>query len=387
MKFLPLIFKNAFRKKTRTLLTLGSIVLPLLVICLMGTFLKALEAPDPRTAHGSFRLVVRHRVSLASILPTTYEEKVRQLPGVEAVSDFNFFGGQYRDAGARNSFPRVFVDPETFLKVFDDAEIVEGSSRAWRQDRTGCVVGTNLAARYGWKLGDRVVLVGDTFPMTLELTIRAVYYLENGTSATLFFDRRIIDERFPSFKGSASTIWIKAKDAAASERLGPVIDAMFENSPYPTKTETENVFRNGMVSMLGNVKLLMTSIGAVIVFVILLIAGNTMAMAARERITEIAVFRTLGFQRSTILALVLGESVFIALAGGVFGILLFMVAVPPLRHQLMLTPMLPLAATFRVYPEVLTLAFALAVGIGVLAGLVPALRSASRSIADGLRQV
>jgi putative ABC transport system permease protein len=387
MKFLPLIFKNAFRKKTRTLLTLGSIVLPLLVICLMGTFLKALEAPDPRTAHGSFRLVVRHRVSLASILPTTYEEKVRKLPGVEAVSDFNFFGGQYRDAGARNSFPRVFVDPETFLKVFDDAEIVEGSSRAWRQDRTGCVVGTNLAARYGWKLGDRVVLVGDTFPMTLELTIRAVYYLENGTSATLFFDRRIIDERFPSFKGSASTIWIKAKDAAASERLGPVIDAMFENSPYPTKTETENAFRNGMVSMLGNVKLLMTSIGAVIVFVILLIAGNTMAMAARERITEIAVFRTLGFQRSTILALVLGESVFIALAGGVFGILLFMVAVPPLRHQLMLTPMLPLAATFRVYPEVLTLAFALAVGIGVLAGLVPALRSASRSIADGLRQV
>jgi putative ABC transport system permease protein len=223
--------------------------------------------------------------------------------------------------------------------------------------------------------------------MTLELTIRAVYYLENGTSATLFFDRRIIDERFPSFKGSASTIWIKAKDAAASERLGPVIDAMFENSPYPTKTETENAFRNGMVSMLGNVKLLMTSIGAVIVFVILLIAGNTMAMAARERITEIAVFRTLGFQRSTILALVLGESVFIALAGGVFGILLFMVAVPPLRHQLMLTPMLPLAATFRVYPEVLTLAFALAFGIGVLAGLVPALRSASRSIADGLRQV
>ena len=387
MKFLPLILKNAFRKKTRTLLTIGSIVLPLLVICLMGTFLKALEVPDPKTTHGSFRLVVRHRVSLTSGLPAAYEEKVRKLPGVEAVSNFNFFGGRYRDGGARNIFIRFAVDPETFLKVFDDAEIVEGSTRDWLQDRTGCLVGANLAAKYGWKLGDRVVLVGDIFPMTLELTIRAIYYLENGTSATLFFDRRIIDERFPSFKGSASTIWIKAKDAAASERLGPVIDAMFENSPYPVKTETENAFRNGMVSMLGNVKLLMTSIGAVIVFVILLIAGNTMAMAARERITEIAVFRTLGFQRSTILALVLGESVFIALAGGVFGILLFMVAVPPLRHQLMLTPMLPLAATFRVYPEVLTLAFALAVGIGVLAGLVPALRSASRSIADGLRQV
>ena len=387
MKLLPLILKNAFRKKTRTLLTVGSIVLPLLVICLMGTFLKALEAPDPKVTRGSFRLVVRHRVSLVTSLPTAYEEKIRQLPGVEAVSDFNFFFGRYRDGGARNMFMRAAVDPEILLSVFDDAEIVEGSARDWRQDRTGCIVGKNLVAKYGWKLGDRVVLVGDVFPMTLELTIRGVYYLENGTSATLFFDRRILDERFPSFKGSATTIWIKAKDAAASDRLGPMVDALFENSPYPTKTETENAFKNGMVSMLGNVKLLMTAIGAIIVLVILLIAANTMAMAARERITEIAVFRTLGFQKSTILALVLGESVLIALAAGVFGILLFVAAEPSLKRLLLLSPMSTLAATFRVYPAVVTLAFALAVGIGVLAGLVPALRAASRSIVDGLRQV
>jgi putative ABC transport system permease protein len=387
VKLLPLVFKNAFRKKTRTLLTIGSIVLPLLVICLMGTFLKALEAPDPKLTRGSFRLVVRHRVSLMTSLPTAYEDKIRQLPGVEAVSDFNFFFGRYRDGGARNMFMRAAVDPEILLKVFDDAEIVEGSARDWREDRTGCIVGKNLVAKYGWKLGDRVVLVGDVFPVTLELTIRGVYYLENGTSATLFFDRRILDERFPSFKGSATTIWIKTKDAAASERLGPMIDALFENSPYPTKTETENAFRNGMVSMLGNVKLLMTAIGAIIVLVILLIAGNTMAMTARERITEIAVFRTLGFQKSTILALVLGESVLIALAAGVFGILVFVTAEPSLKRLLLLSPMSSLAATFRVYPGVVTLAFALAVGIGVLAGIVPALRAASRSIVDGLRQV
>ena len=184
MKFLSLIFKNAFRKKTRTLLTIGSIVLPLLVICLMGTFLKALEAPDPRASRGSFRLVVRHRVSIMSTLPTAFEERVRQLPGVAAVSDFTFFSGQYRDKSARNFFARAAVDPETLLKVFDDAEIVEGSARDWRVDRTGCIVGKNLAAKYGWKVGDRVVLVGDVFPTTLELTIRGVYYLENGTSAT-----------------------------------------------------------------------------------------------------------------------------------------------------------------------------------------------------------
>lgn len=387
MKLLPLVFKNVFRKKSRTLLTVGSIVLPLLVICLMGTFLKALEAPDPRTSRGSFRLVVRHRVSMLSMLPTADEERIRQLPGVAAVSDFSFFFGRYREGGAQNAFMRAAVDPETILSVFDDAEIVAGSARDWRQDRTGCLVGANLAAKYGWKVGDRAVLVGDVFPTTLELTIRGIYFLQNGTSATLFFDRRLLDERFPYFKGQASTLWIKAKDAAAAERLGPLIDSMFENSPNPTKTETENAFRNGMVSMLGNVKLLLTSIGAIIVLVILLIAGNTMAMTARERITEIAVFRTLGFTRATILALVLGESVLIALAGGAAGILIFVAGEPALRRQLLQTPMASLAATFHIYPQVLALAFALAVGIGVLAGLVPAFRSASRSIADGLRQV
>jgi putative ABC transport system permease protein len=387
VKFFPYVFKNVFRKKTRTLLTVGSIVLPLLVICLMGTFLKALEAPDPKTTHGSFRLVVRHRVSLTTILPAAYEDKVRQLPGVEAASNFNFFGGRYRDGGARNVFIRFAVDPETFLKVFDDAEIVEGSAAEWLKDRTGCIVGTNLAAKYGWKLGDRVVLVGDIFPMTLELTIRAIYHLENGTSASLFFNRKPIDEKFPSFKGSVFTIWLKAKDAAAADRLGPAIDALFENSPFPTKTEAENVFRNGFVSMLGNVKFLMTSIGAIISLVILLIAGNTMAMAARERVTEIAVLRTLGFSRPKILGLVLGESVLIGLAGGIIGILVFVAAEPSLRRQLMLTPMSSLAGAMRVYPQILTLAFVLAVGVGLFAGIVPALRSASRSIVDGLRQV
>src|SRR5712692_606784 len=131
MKFFPYVLKNLFRKKTRTLLTVGSIILPLLVICTMGTFLRALEAPDPKTTHGSFRLVVRHRVSLTSSMPMAYEEKVRQLPGVEAASNFNFFGGKYRDGGARNVFIRFAVDPETFLKVFDDATIIEGSAQNW----------------------------------------------------------------------------------------------------------------------------------------------------------------------------------------------------------------------------------------------------------------
>ncbi len=387
MRFFPLIFKNILRKRTRTALTIASIVLPLLVICLMGTFLKALDSPGSGATRGMFRLVVRHKVSLTNTLPKAYEEKIRQLPGVLAATNFNWFGGKYIDASARNIFIRFSVEPESFLQVFDDAEIVAGSVKDWLSDRTGALVGTNLAAKYGWKVGDRVVLQGDIFPINLELTIRALYTLPTGSSATLFFDRKYIDEAFPSFKGQVFTVWIKAKDAAAAERLPKQIDAMFENSPYPTKTETEKEFQNGFVSMLGNVKLLITSIGAIIVFVILLIAANTMSMAARERVTEIAVLRTLGFTRPKILGLILGESFVIALFGGLLGVLLFVAAEPSLKRQLMLTPMSSLVASMHVYPAILAFAFAVAAGVGLVAGIVPAVRSSTRSIADGLRQV
>ncbi|MFI5180509.1 MAG: ABC transporter permease [Thermoanaerobaculia bacterium] len=387
MRFLPLVLKNVLRKKTRTALTVASIVLPLLVICLMGTFLRALDAPGSGATRGMFRLVVRHKVSLTNMLPKAYEEKIRQLPGVVAATDFNWFGGKYRDGGARNVFVRFSVEPESFLAVFDDAEIVAGSVKEWLSDRTGALVGTNLAAKYGWKLGDRVVLVGDIFPMNLELTIRAFYTLQTGSSATLFFDRKYIDEAFPSFKGQVFTVWIKAKDAAVAARLPKEIDALFENSPYPTKTETEKEFQNGFVSMLGNVKLLMTSIGAVIVLVTLLIAGNTMAMTARERITEIAVLRTLGYPRPLILGMILGESLVIALFGGLLGVLLFVAAEPSLKRQLMMTPMSSLAALMHADPAILAFAFTIAVGVGLVAGIVPAVRSSTRSIAEGLRQV
>jgi putative ABC transport system permease protein len=387
VKFLPLVLRNVFRKKTRTALTVASIVLPLIVICMMGTFLRALNAPGSGATRGMFRLVVRHRVSLTSMLPLAYQEKIRQLPGVVAATNFNWFGGKYIDSSAKNVFVRFSVEPESFLKVFDDARIVAGSVQDWLSDRTGALVGTNLAAKYGWKVGDRVVLQGDIFPINLELTIRALYTLPTGSSASLFFDRKYIDEAFPSFKGQLFTVWIKAKDAEAAERLPKQIDAMFENSPYPTKTETEKEFQNGFISMLGNVKLLMTSIGTIIVLVVLLIAANTMAMAARERIPEIAVLRTLGFTRPTILGLILAESLVISIFGGLLGILLFVAAEPSMKHQLMMTPMSTLAATMHVDPAILALAFAVAVGVGMVAGIVPAVRSSTRSIADGLRQV
>jgi putative ABC transport system permease protein len=387
MKFLPLIFKNAFRKKTRTLLMIGSIVLPLLVICIMGTFLRALERPDPGATRGMFRLAVRHKVSLTNFFPRAYIEKIRPLDGVLAITELNWFGGTYIDSSPRNVFPRFAVVPESFLQVFDDATILQGSTGDWLTDRAGCIVGKNLVDKFGWKIGDKVVLKGNMFPVTLELTIRAIYQLPDGNAAALHFNRKYLDEALPPFQGLVGMAWVKARDGEAATRLADQIDRMFENSPYPTKTESEKAFQTSFVAMLGNVKLLVTGIAAVIVFVILLIAANTMAMAARERVTEIAVLRTLGFSKATVLGLVLSESFVIALFGGLLGIGLFVLVEPSMKRELMNSPMVTLAAGMRVFPEILALAFGVSVLIGLLAGVVPAIRSAQRSIVDGLRQV
>jgi putative ABC transport system permease protein len=385
VRFFPLVLKNVFRKKTRTLLTVGSIVLPLLVICVMATFLRALDRPDPAQTRGMFRLVVRHKVSLTSFLPLPYLEKIRQLDGVLAATNFTWFGGRYVDRSPKNLFARFAVEPESFLKVFDDATIVEGSAAEWLNDRTGALVGRNLMEKMGWKLGDRVVLQGDIFPTNVELTIKAVYVLVDGTSATCFFNRAYLDETFPWFKGQLGTVWLKARDHAAAERVPKQIDDMFENSPFPTKTESEKAFQMSFVAMMGNIKLLITSIATIIVAVILLIAANTMAMTARERITEIAVLRTLGFQKGTILWLIVAESLVIGVFGGVLGLVAFVLFEPGFKRGLMLSPMANLAATIQVYPDVLTLGFLVAVGVGLVAGIVPAIRSSQRSIVEGLR--
>jgi putative ABC transport system permease protein len=387
MKFLPLILKNAFRKKTRTLLTIGSIVLPLLVICLLGTFLRALDRPDPAVTRGMFRLVTRHKVSLANFLPHAYLDKIRKLPGVVAATELDWFGGKYGDGSAKTIFSRFAVEPEAFFQVFDDAVILSGSPADWYADRAGCIVGKNIADKFGWKIGDKIVLRGDIWPVTLELNVRAIYQIPDGNAASLHFNRKYLEEASPQFGSTLGMVWTKARDGKAATSLIDTIDGIFENSSYPTKTETEKAFQMSFMSLVGNVKLLVTSIGVIIVFVILLIAANTMAMAARERVTEIAVMRTLGFPKGTILGLILGESVLVAVFGGLFGIAVFTLIEPAIKGGLMTTPLGTFASGFSLYPGILLLAFLVAVGVGLVAGVVPAVRSAQRSIVDGLRQV
>jgi putative ABC transport system permease protein len=385
MKFFPFVFKNLFRKKTRSVLTIASILLPLLVICIMGTLLRTLEF-DPTGGRGMFRLIVRHKVSLTNWIFESYMPKIQQLPGVTDVVRMNWFGGAYIDQKPENMFARFSTsDAERLLKVFDEASIVQGSAKEWISDRAGLLVGELLMKKYKWKLGQKITLKGDIYPTNLELTIRATFKAPDETG--VYFHHQYIEEAIPRLKGFVGWYWIKADSLGAVERLPKEIDSMFENSDAPTRTETEKEMQNGFVSMLGNVKLLVTSIGMIIVLVILLIAGNTMAMTARERVTEIAVLRTLGFQKGTILGLILGESILLSFIGGLFGVGLFVFAFPGFRQGLLYSPMGGFAAGMRLFPEVVAVAFAISVFVGVLAGLVPAVRSAQRSITDGLREV
>ncbi|MCC6129252.1 MAG: ABC transporter permease [Acidobacteria bacterium] len=384
MKLIPLAFKNILRKKTRSILTMASIVLPLFVICILGTMIRTLEA-DPTGGKGMFRLIVRHKVSLANFFPEAYREPVKQMPGVAAITILNWFGGQYIDNQPRNMFQRFAVEPESFLAVADEITIVEGTAQDWTSDRRGVLVGSLLAKRYGWKIGDQFVLKGDIFPVNLELTVRAIFKAPDETS--VYFNRTYVEESVPWAKGLVGTLWIKADSPDAVARLTRMIDERFENTPYPTKTETEKEFQNGFISMLGNVKLVLNAISLAIGLVILLIAANTMAMTARERVTEIAVLRTLGFPKSDILTMVLAESLILALIGGGLGLAFFSLMFPGFRQGLLESPMGGFAAGMKLFPEVLIVGFLITLAIGLAAGLVPAFRSAQREITDGLRQV
>jgi putative ABC transport system permease protein len=384
MKFFPFVFKNLLRKKTRSILTLGSILVLLFAICIMGTLLATLSR-DPSEGKGMYRLVVRHKVSLTNFIPEAYGEKIRQLGGIQEMSIWCWFGGKYIDYSAKNQFARFAVEPDRFLKVFDEAKIIKGSAEDWISDRSGALVGDLLMEKYGWRLGQKLTLQGDIYPIPVELTIRGVY--TGPQNAALFFNWKYVEEALPRIKGRIGTFYIKADSPEAVARLPKEIDAMFENSDIPTKTETEKEFQNGFLSMLGNVKLILNGISLAILFVILLITANTIAMSARERVTEIAVLRTLGFQKGTILGMILGESFLLSIFGSLVGIVFFIGIFPIFKKALMSSQMAGFAAGMKLFPSVLVAGFAVAVLVGLFAGLVPAIRSAQRSIPDGLRQV
>src|SRR6202140_1625862 len=376
------VTKNALRNKRRSSLTVLSIGFSLLLLTLMMAIWRNFYLKEGSEV-SALRLVTRHKVSLTFSMPSYYREKIRALPGVAVVVPQNWFGGVYKDDKSRNFFAQFGTDPEEFFKVYKDWKIPEDQIVAWQRDRAGAVVDSKKAEEFGWKVGQKVIITGTILPTNLELTIRGIFKAPQPTQA-LYYNQKYVEEAVPYMKGQQGFYTILADSPESGARIGPAIDAMFRNSPQPTRTETERAFQLGFLAMLGNVKAFILSICGAVVFAILLVSANTMAMSIRDRTREVAVLKTLGFTRQTILRLYIGEAVLVALTGGALGCLLAAGLVIALANA-------PGMGFFFLGMRVTTPTFLLAIFVsamvGLLSAIVPAYHAAKLDIVEGLRSI
>jgi putative ABC transport system permease protein len=374
------VTKNAFRNKRRSTLTVLSIAFSLLLLTFMMTLWHTF-ALDDGGAESSQRLVVRHRVSLTFSLPGYYREKIRAIPGVAAVVPVSWFQGVYKDAKPENFFPRFGTDPDEFLKVFRDLQIPDDQVKAWQRDRQGAIVSDSLAQKYGWKLGDRISIQGDIYPVNLELYVRGIYHSDPDRKS-LYFNAKYVEEAVSWFKGQAGTFSILANSPSDVSKVASAIDDMFRNSPQPTKAESEKAFGLEFVAMMGNVKAFILSICSAVVFATLLVSANTMAMSIRERTREVAVLKTLGFTRRGVLGLFVSEAVALSLAGGLIGASLGKLMVYGFSRAPQMT-FFPL----KMPPAIWALGVLASVLVGFVSAALPSYHASQINIVDGLRHI
>jgi putative ABC transport system permease protein len=375
------VTKNAFRNKRRSILTVLSIAFSLLLLTLMMTIWRGFYL-DKGSAESEQRLVVRHRVSLTFNLPGYYREKIRAVPGVLAVVPVSWFGGTYIDQKPEHFFARFGTDPEEFFKVFRDTQMPDDQVKAWQRDRQGVIVDDTLAKKYGWKLGDRIVLQGDIYPVNLELNVRGIFH-STPDNKSIYFNAKYVEEAVDFFKGRAGTFSILTATPADVSKVANMVDDMFRNSPQPTKAESEKAFGLEFVAMMGNVKAFILSICMAVVFATLLVSANTMAMSIRERTREVAVLKTLGFTRGGVLGLFVSEAVALSLAGGVIGAFLGWLMVYGLTHSPQFVSFFPLQVT----PGIWAVAMLTSGVVGLLSAALPSYHASQVNIVDGLRHI
>ena len=374
------VTRNAFRNKRRTILTAISISVSLLLLTLMMTVWRAFYI-DKGAPEAALRLITRHKVSLTNMMPVAYESKIRSVPGVVAVASMNWYGGKYKDDKPENYFAQFYVEPENIAEVYSDWEIPEDQKQAWFKDRAGCAVGKRLADRLHFKPGDRVHLQGSYLP-SVDLTVRAIISGPEVNDA-MWFNRKYVDESTQWVKSQSGMYAIRVASEGDVAKVTHTIDDMFHNSPEPTKTETEKAFQLGFVAMMGNVKAFILGISGAVVFAILLVSGNTMAMSIRERIREVAVLKTIGFTRNRVLVLFVGEAVAVSLAGGLLGVFL----ASGLIRGLAQSPMGGLFRTAQVTGLTALVALGVAALVGFLSAFIPSYRASNLNIAEGLRHL
>lgn len=382
-RYLGLSFKNIWRNKLRTTLTLLSMAVSL---CLLGVLLAVYHSLfyGQATPGQALRVIVRHKVSLGNPLPQAYEGKIRQVSGVKELSPWNWFGGTYKDArDTSNFFARFGVDPAAFLKIRTQMQLPDDQRHAFLTDRTACLIAQDLADKLKLKIGDRITLVGDIYPVNLQLIIRGIFK-DPDAENTLIFNMEYLRQLLGAQnRGFDSVIAILADSPDDVPKIARSVDGMFAASQYPTKTESEQQFALSFLAFLGNVKMFLLVICAAVMFTILLVCGNTMAMSVRERIREVGILKTLGFTNDAILAMVVGEAVFVALIGGAIGIILAAGLAYGIGniHQSFVAQI----RNMSLAPVTALLCIGVAAAIGLISSFVPALNAARTNILDSLR--
>ncbi|HKH99002.1 MAG TPA: FtsX-like permease family protein [Candidatus Sulfotelmatobacter sp.] len=384
MTLTQFVLKNAFRNPRRTLLTLLSIGFSMLLLTVMMAVWRSFYI-DPLRGESAMRLVTRPRTSSIFMpsMPSYYRQQIRSIPGVVDLTPCNWFGGIYKDDKAEHLFVQMGSDPYTFLKVHPDYDIPPDQTASWQKDRAGTIVDSGLARKYGWKLGDRIVIEGRIFPVNLDLNIRGVYRAPIPTQA-IIFNWQYVEEAVRSAKGHDSLYVILADSPQNVSRVATAVDGMFHNSPESTRTETEKAFELDFLSMLGTVKTFILSISFAVFFSTLLVSANTMAMSIRERTREVAVLRALGFARRTIFTLLVSEAVALCLAEGLLGSLAGYCLVYGAAQSAVSGIY---SVVLKVTPLTLVVVFALSALVGILSAGISCYRASRLDIVQGLRHI
>lgn len=381
MKYFHLIWAALFRSRTRTLLTLLSVVAAFLLFGMLDSVRVAFNSGGE--VAGANRMITMSRLSITQMLPVSLDARVRAVPGVEKAAYAAWFGGIYRDP--KNFFANFSVSPDYF-DLYPEFKLPAAHKAAWLADRRGAVVGEALAKKHGWKVGDTIPLQATIFPTKgsndWSFTLRGIYVVDDpklkAQENVMFFHWKYFDEANDYVKGRLGWFVIKPGSGSA-DRVARAIDALSQNSDHETKTQTEAAFNQTFAKQFADIGLIVTAIMGAVFFTLLLLTGNTMAQAVRERIPELAVLKTIGFSNTSVLWLVLAESVLLVVLGGAIGLAISTLLVPVVSAGSGGMIQLP-----GLLPQTWAWGLGLAALIGVVVGLLPALRGMRLNIVDAL---
>ena len=382
MKFARIIFANLLRKKVRLLLTIGSFAVALFLFAFLAVVNNAFNlGAEVASAE---RLVVINRTSIINLIPLSYAEKIKRIPGVKAVSHNNWFGGIYQDE--KNFFPQFVISPETQREVMPELIVPDDQWAAFLKDRQGAIAGARTAERFHWKIGDRIPIKTTLYGGgSWEFNLVGIYHGKRpiDDETQFWFQWDYFEERIPqAIKGQVGWYVLRLNSPDDAVRVSKAIDAEFANSPNETKTQSESAFAANWVKQFGNIKFLIVTIGTVVFFTLLLVTGNTMAISVRERTSELAVFKAIGYSDRVVLFFVLAESLTIAIIGGFIGLLLAILAVPGISKGL--NGILP---NLVLTPTTLGFGLVVAIAVGIISGLLPGFTAMRMRVVNALRRV